>query len=279
MTELMLQENGYTLAEMAEALGSGSTSAGPSIPSLQMNYDGENGPMGAFYLKMGKAGNCQDNAYATENVRFRALSSHVQWQHWVDNELANKSLLVKNMRSEARDQLGGVRCSLPDYDDLWALTDDQRAAHSGKEKYRVVRGLVSYTGKTPDGREVTYENHPCIFSGKRKNYGKFYDDVVSKMPQKMEIWDFESILSKQTVTNSYQKKYYIMRFAPQYSNKLEVDQVIVDSINHVLGLVLDENKKIEELYKSSMRGKSVEDTEDLAVAALESVDVFDSDFV
>ena len=122
MSELILQENGLSIDEISAQLGAASTQTGPSIPKLKMNYDGENGPMGAFYLKTG-----QDQAYATEGVRFRAFSNHIQYQHWAeDNALINKSLLIKNGREEARDQLGSLNCGMPDYDTLIQLDPEQR---------------------------------------------------------------------------------------------------------------------------------------------------------
>jgi hypothetical protein len=279
MTELMIQENGFNIEEISAELGAASVSngLGPSMPDLKMNYDGENGPMGALFLKMGKNGNCQDNVYAKGDVRFRAFSSHIQFQHWgEDRELINKSLLVNNKNDEARDQLGGVSCSLPEYEDFWALTEEGRKAHTGKDKYRVVRGLVSYTGNKPDGTEVTIENHPCVFQGKRKNYGRFYEDVTSKMAQGVNLWDFESILSKDTKTNAYKKKFYVLRFNPQFGEPIEMDQITYDSLTHVRNLITSENARINEAYKETHMQK--EDEEE-AARIMEAVDTFDADFV
>tara|TARA_R110002124_G_scaffold73898_1_gene198181 strand:- start:141 stop:959 length:819 start_codon:yes stop_codon:yes gene_type:complete len=248
MNEIVLQEGGLSLAEMSAELGASSTSTGPSIPELKMNYDGENGPMGSFFLKTG-----QNQVYATEGVRFRAFSNHIQFQHWgADNSLINKSLLVPNEKVEARDQLGGLRCNVPTYDQSMAMSLEEKKKFEGRDKYRVVRGLISYTGTALDGQEVTIENQPCVIKSKRKNYGPFYYDVVSKLPQGMKLWDFENILSKETKTNSHGKKYYIMHFAPQYGSPIEMDQITYDSLSYVRGLIASENKKIEESHKAAM---------------------------
>ena len=272
MTELMTKENNLSIEELSAQLGAVSTESGPSIPELKINYDGENGPMGAFFLKMGKNGNCQDNVYATENVRLRAFSSHVQWQHWGDdNQLINKSILVRNMRDEARDQKGGVRCSLPEYDDFWALSEDERKVHEGKDKYRIVRGLVSYTGKKPDGTEVTIENQPFLYSARRKNYGSFYNDIVSKMPKGVNLWDFESILSKETKINSYKKKFYVMRFSPQFGSPIPLDQLTYDSLSYVSELINNENKRIEGMYKDAISAKDDAEEADRIMDAVDTL--------
>jgi hypothetical protein len=271
MTELVLQENGLSIDEMSAQLGAASTSKGPSIPSLGMNYDGENGAMGSFYLKTG-----QDQAYATENVRFRAFSNHIQYQHWGDdNSLVNKSLLVTNNRDEARDQLGGIMCGMPTYEQSIQMTSEQKEKFKGIDRYRIVRGLVSYTGKTSDGREIIIENQPCIISSKRKNYGPFYHDVTNKLPQGMNLWDFESILSKETLTNSYGKKFYVMRFAPQFGSPIPMDQLTYDSLSHVTNLFTSENKRIDEMYREAQSEKH--DQEE-AVRIMDAVDTLEADF-
>ena len=272
MTELMTKENNLSIEELSAQLGATATSSGPSIPDLKMNYDGENGPMGSFFLKMGKDGNCQDNVYATDNVRFRAFSTHIQWQHWGDDrKLLNKSILVNNKRDEARDQLGGVCCSLPEYEQFWALSEEERKEHAGKDVYRVVRGLVSYTGKKPDGTEVSIENHPCVFQGKRKNYGRFYEDVTSKIPKGVNLWDFESILSKDTKTNAYKKKFYVMRFIPQFGSQIPLDQLTYDSLSYVSELINNENKRIEDMYKNAVSAKDDAEEADRIMDAVDTL--------
>lgn len=272
MTELVVQENGLSLAEISAQLGAASTSSGPSIPDLKMNYDGENGPMGSVFLKTG-----QDQVYATEGVRFRAFSNHIQFQHWAeDNSLTNKSLLIKNERhEEARDQLGGLRCSVPTYDESISMSVEEKKKFEGRDKYRVVRGLINYTGKTSDGREVTIENQPCILKVKRKNYGPFYHDVLNKLPQGMNLWDFDSILSKDTLTNSYGKKFYVMRFAPQFGSPITMDQLTYDSLAHVTNLITSENKKINEMYRDA---RSEKDDQEEAVRIMDAVDTLSEDY-
>ena len=272
MTELVVQENGLSLAEISAQLGAASTSTGPSIPELKMNYDGDNGPMGAFFLKTK-----QDQVYATENVRFRAFSNHIQFRHWGDdNKLINKSLLIKNEKhDEARDQLGGLRCNVPTYEESIAMSPEEKKKFEGRDKYRIVRGLINYTGKTTDGREFTIENQPCIFEGKIKNFGPFYHDVIKKLPQGMNLWDFENILSKETMTNSYGKKFYVMHFAPQFGSPIPMDQLTYDSLAHVTNLITSENKDIEKHYR-----KAIELKEDLTEAdrIMDAVDTLSEDY-
>ena len=277
MTDLIIKEDQMSVADLAASLGaSGSSKEEFTVdPLLKHNYTGENGPMGSFFLKMPKE---QDQVYAVDGVKFRAFSSHVQWMHWGDSELVNISTLVlkKNTPSgkltEARDILGGSNCSLPDYDEFWALNEEERLKLKGRDYYRVLRGLVSYTGKTPSGEEKTIKNQPCIFKGKRDNYGKFWSDFVSKMPAGSNIWDFESKLIKETLTNKLKKNYYITRFEPDFSSPLAMDQMTYDSLSYVSKAIKDENKRIEDQYKSATFAKIDGKLQDEAIAQIEAAD-------
>lgn len=271
MSDLVIQNDGLSLDEIAAQLGSASSSSGPSIPTLGMNYDGENGPMGAFYLKQGP-----DSVYATDNVRLRVFSNHIQYQHWDDeNNLVNKSLLVLNQREEARDQLGGIMCGMPTYEESIEMTPEQKGKYKGRDRYRIIRALISYTGKTSDGKEVTLENEPCVLSLKRNNYGPFFFDVVKKMPKGMNLWDFECILSKETLQSKMGKKFYVMHFAPQFGSPITMDQMTYDSLAHITGLITSENKRIDEAYKKVLE---IEADEEAATQIMDAVDTLEADY-
>jgi hypothetical protein len=91
----------------------------------------------------------------------------------------------------------------------------------------------------------------------------------------MNLWDFESILSKDTQTSPKGKKYYVMHFAPQFGSPIIMDDVTHDSLKHVTGLVLAENKRIEEAYKeASMR--AVDEAE--AARIMDEVNPLEADY-
>lgn len=256
MNEITLKTDGFSIAELSEELGTAAPVKGPSIPTLKINSAGEDAqgvqiPLGAFFLNSGG-----ERVYAKDNVKFRAFSNHIQYQHWGDRKLINKSLLVVNQRQEARDQLGGVMCGVPTYEESIAMTPDQRKELDGRDRYRIVRGLISYTGKTAAGKEVTIENQPVVLSLKRKNYGPFYHDVIKKMPTDSNLWDFECILDTEKFKTDKGAVYYVMRFKPQLDNMLMMDQVIYDSLLAVKELVNSENSRIEDSYKQAHMGKA-----------------------
>lgn len=252
MNDIVVQEGGLSLAEMASTLGAVQTgNKGPSIPTLKINSQGEdtNGvqiPLGAFFLNTPVS----ERVYAKEGVRFRALSNHIQYQHWGDNGLVNKSILLNFAKDEGRDMLGGYNCNMPTYEQSRNFTEEERKKYHGIDRYRIVRGLVSYTGKTASGEEVSISDQPCVLSLKRKNYGPFYHDVLNRMGDKM-IWDFESVLKAQKEVSPKGATYYVMHFEPQFGEPFEMSQEVYDSIQAVTGLVAGENKRIEEAWKKA----------------------------
>ena len=275
MSELV-ETSGLSLAEISEELGASVGAKSPSIPTLKINSFGEdaNGnqiPLGAFFLNTP-----EDRVYAKDNVRLRAFSNHIQYQHWDDGKLINKSLLVKNNREEARDQMGGLMCGLPSFEDQQAMDPKEREKYNGIDRYRIIRGVVSYTGKTAQGKEVTIENQPCVLSLKRKNYGPFYHDVINKMRQGMNVWDFDSVLRAEKRKSPKGASYYVMHFSPQFNDIITMDDMADESMKHVFGLVKSENARIDESYKNAR--KVVQD-EDEAAELYDAVEDLSKDYV
>ena len=91
----------------------------------------------------------------------------------------------------------------------------------------------------------------------------------------MNLWDFDSILSKDTLTNSYGKKFYVMRFAPQFGSPITMDQLTYDSLAHVTNLITSENKKINEMYRDA---RSEKDDQEEAVRIMDAVDTLSEDY-
>tara|TARA_R100000951_G_scaffold36334_3_gene31118 strand:+ start:11473 stop:12312 length:840 start_codon:yes stop_codon:yes gene_type:complete len=279
MSDLALKEDGLTIEEMAAALGAANNNKdrAPSVGALKINSFGEdaNGdqiPLGSFFLN-----NQNPRVYAKEGVRFRAFTNHIQYQHWDDGKLLNKSLLVLNQKAQARDQLGGEMCGMPTYEQSISMSPKEREEYLGRDRYRIIRGVVSYTGTTATGEEVTIENEPCVLSLKRKNYGPFYHDVTNRMPKGISnLWDFESILKADKCKTDKGAVYYVMRFTPQFDNLLEVDQMVSDTIKHTFGLVASENKRIDEAYKNASMQAQDEAYQD---EIMDQVNTLEHDFV
>tara|TARA_B100000941_G_C28504456_1_gene556390 strand:+ start:867 stop:1703 length:837 start_codon:yes stop_codon:yes gene_type:complete len=269
MSELV-QSNGFSLAEISKKLGAAGNKS-PSIPTLKINSFGEDAdgnqiPLGAFFLNTP-----EDRVYAKEGVKLRAFSNNIQFQHWENGKLINKSLLVEKASDEARDQLGGINCGLPSFEVQQAMSPQEREKFNGIDRYRIIRGIVSYTGKTAQGKEVTIEDQPCVLSLKRKNYGPFYHDVINKMRRDTNLWDFESILRAEKRKSPKGASYYVMHFSPQLKNLITWDEKAEESIQYVFGLLQAENARIEESYKNALKANQEEEEYAEAYDAVEDL--------
>ena len=274
MTELVLQENGLSIDELNAQLGVGSKSTA-AIAKLKIVHNpldesGNQLTLGAFYTTTDG-----EKVYATEGVRLRVLSSKIQYQHWGDDGLINKSILVDSQKEEARDQLGGYMCGMPTFEQSQAMTPDKRAEFVGRDRFRIIRGLVTYTGKTATGEEKTITNLPVLLSLKRKNYGPFFWDVIKKIPRNSATYDYDCVLSAERHTTPKGASYYVMRFAPDLSKKIPIDQLTYDSLQHVAGLIIEENAKIEKAFKYA---HMQQDDEEEAARIMDAVDTLSGDY-
>lgn len=273
--------NGSELAELAEILGtevpkSGGNSAIVRVPELKINAKSRNKitkksiPEGSFYLTG------TDNPVYAEEVTFRPLASHVQYFHWdeVDGKrkLINKSLAVKNpYKDEARDTLGGIACGMPSWDARKEMEYDEAKKWRAMQ-HRVIRGVVSYTGKTEGGEEVTIENEPCIMFHKNSNYGGFYNEFIKHLPQGSQIYNYAADLySKYNENGSV--VWYTFKYCPDLDNELGMTKDIHDTMLVFADAIRAENKYVDERYFNAIKEGSIDSK---AIDALG--DSLDADF-
>tara|TARA_B100000767_G_scaffold100794_1_gene96746 strand:- start:232 stop:1086 length:855 start_codon:yes stop_codon:yes gene_type:complete len=273
--------NGSELAELAEILGtevpkSGGNSAIVRVPELKINAKSRNKltkksiPEGSFYLTG------TDNPVYAEEVTFRPLASHVQYFHWdeVDGKrkLINKSIAVKNpYKDEARDTLGGIACGMPSWDARKEMEYDEAKKWRAMQ-HRVIRGVVSYTGKTEGGEEVTIENEPCIMFHKNSNYGGFYNEFIKKLPQGSQIYNYAAELSSSYNENG-SVVWYTFMYMPDLKNELGMTKDIHDTMLVFADAIRAENKYVDERYFNAIKEGSIDSK---AIDALG--DSLDADF-
>ena len=277
----LTQIDSSELAELAEILGTevptgSNKSALVRVPELKINAKSRNKitkkpiPEGSFYLTG------TDSPVYSETVSFRPLASHVQYFHWdeVDGKrkLVNKSLAVKNpYKDEARDLLGGIACGMPSWDARKEMEYDEAKKWRAMQ-HRVIRGVVSYTGKTEDGVEVTIENEPCIMFHKNSNYGGFYNEFIKKLPQGSQIYNYAAEL-----TSSYNENgsvvWYTFGYKPDLKNELGMTKDVHDTMLVFADAIRAENKYVDEHYFKSIKEGSIDS------AAIDALgDSLDADF-
>lgn len=221
---------------------------------------------GMLYLK-----NYEQAVYA-KNVKIRVLSQLFQWIDYDpdENKVRNKTLLIPFMSHEARDQRGGIRCGKPTSREMKDWSPDRKAQYKSITLFRQLRCLVSYTGTTVDGKEVTVENVPAIILNKNSSYMNFEDEVVKKLNGRNynDVWI--DVHGEEHQNGSV--TYYTWHYTPDLKNPVPMDDKTFDTMIHFAEMVQKENQAIDASYERALRERSIDDD---AIDALE--DDLDSD--
>jgi len=221
---------------------------------------------GKLYLK-----NYEQAVYA-DSVKIRVLSQLFQWIDYDpdENKVRNKTLLIPFMSHEARDQRGGIRCGKPTSREMKDWSPDRKAQYKSITLFRQLRCLVSYTGKTVDGTEVTIENVPAIILNKNSSYMNFEDEVVKKLNGRNynDVWIEVSGAEHQNGSVTY----YTWHYTPDLKNPVPMDDKTFATMIHFAEMVKKENESIDASYERAIRERSIDDD---AIDALE--DDLDSD--
>lgn len=268
--------NASKMAELNNILGindapEGGRSSGPSnrLPELKINYQRKDKAgrsikekIGWFYVK-----GLDKEVYA-EEVKIRVLSQVFQWIDFDEEEMRprNKTVMIPRFSMEPIDELGTVRCGKPTSKEMADWTKEEKARFKSIDLFRQLRGLVSYTGVTADGEEVTVENQPMILMNKRGNYMTFEDQVIRKIKGR----DFKDFWV--TVRPIEQEMgsvvYYTFDYEPDLLNPVALDDDTYNTMLHFAEMIQSENDKIKSKYNASLGGFDAIDVE--AMEALDS---------
>lgn len=210
----------------------------------------------------------EEPVYA-DTVKIRPLSHTFQWMHF-DSEakkLVNKTIIVPNFRVEPIDMKGTLRCGKPASKVFRELTKEDQKRYEDIKCYRQVRCLVTYTGKTADGDEVTVENHPAVLMLKGSNFGPFEDEVIKRLPQGRNLYDYWVNLTTSEHENG-SVTYYVMHFEPEFGNPVPLDQTTMDSMYVIADMIATENATIKRKHQESMYNRNADDA---AMGAVDSI--------
>jgi len=214
-----------------------------------------------------------ENVYA-DRVRIRVLSQLFQWIHYDPEaeKVVNKTLLIPNFRHEGRDMKGGIRCGKPASKVLKEMSKEEQKKYVDIKCYRQLRVLVSYTGQTVDGDEVTIENQPAIILLKGANFNPFEDQFIKSLPKGRNFHDYWCDVTTEEHENG-SVVYYVMQFEGDFSSPVGTDQQTYDTMIHFARLVEEENDRIERAHQ---KARHEADTDGLAIDALEGE--YEADF-
>ena len=255
------------LAALSGELGvKAQKSSSVRIPVLKINraVEDENGkelPRGKIFLTGDKP------AYA-DSVTFRPLSHHFQYSRYdaQSKRFDCWTRQIGDWSEELRDTKGTIRCGRPDGKAMRNMTRDQKQRFKDVKLSRLVRGLVSFTGTTVDGEEVTYENQPCMLKLTGQNnyqsgsgdkpYAPFEAQVRDHVPTGYELWNYElTLTTKKHRNDDGSVIWYTFEYAFDPKDPKQVTKEIYDSIISVRDIVREENAKVDAAYMAAIRGE------------------------
>lgn len=265
MTTDLIVADGFDLSELAAELGTAKEgSSGARLPQLRTNrrLKDENKnmlPLGEFYLTG------QDKLAFAKEVKFRPLSHHFQYVHYdaETEKYVNWTRQVANFKEELRDIKGGIRCGRPDNNILNKMSREEKQKYRPIKNIRLIRGLVSFVGKTVDGEEVVYENQPCMIKLSGQNnfqstdkgvYSRFDEQVRNRIPRGYELWNFELTITSDEHSNEDGSTFWhTMEYDFNPKAPIAVDQKIYDSIVFITEMVRAENAEVDAAYANAIR--------------------------
>ena len=162
-----------------------------------------------------------------------------------------------------RDVKGTIRCGRPDSKTLNKMTAEEKKKYKDVKNVRLIRGLVSFVGKTPDGEHIAYENQPCLVKLSGQNnfqstdkgvYSRFDTQVRNRIPRGYEIWNFElDVTAEEHFSDDGSVFWHTFEWSLDPKNPLPVDQKIYDSIVYIAEMVRDENAEVNEAYFNAIK--------------------------
>ena len=246
--------------QIMQAIGQDDGSSnGVNIPRLGINRspeddDGNQLPVGHLFTYDSSVG---QNVYG-KPVNFRPFISAMQYMHYdpEKSEYVNRSIIFKNWKEEAIDILGGIKCGKIPFKERSTLTPDQLAEQRTIRCYRLLYGLLSFTGKKANGEDHTVSNLPVLWRVTGTAFAPVGAaiDQVNKRKKLMFTTTF-SIDSKR------QKKggnvFYTPEIAVNADANLQMSKEDMETLSVFQDVINKENTEVVELYKAAKKGTPI----------------------
>ena len=252
--------NNMSDEQIMQAIGQDDgSSSGISVPRLGINRspeddDGNQLPVGHLFAYDSSVG---QNVYG-KPVSFRPFISAMQYMHYdpEKSEYVNRSIIFKNWKEEAIDILGGVKCGKIPFKERSTLTPDQLAEQRTIRCYRLLYGLLSFTGKKANGEDHTVSNLPSLW----RVTGTAFAPVGAAIDQinKRKKLMFTTTFS---IDSKRQKKggnvFYTPEIAVNADANLQMSKEDMETLAVFQDVINQENTEVVELYKASKKGKPI----------------------
>jgi len=244
--------------QIMQAIGQDDGSkSGINIPRLGINRspeddDGNQLPVGHLFAYDSSVG---QNVFG-KPVTFRPFISAMQYMHYdpEKSEYVNRSIIFKNWKEEAIDILGGTKCGKIPFKERPSLTPELLAEQRTIRCYRLLYGLLSFSGKKANGEDHTIANLPVLW----RVTGTAFAPVGSALDQvnKRKKLMFTTTFS---IDSKRQKKggnvYYTPEISVNADANLKMSKEDVDTLSVFQDVINTENAEVVDLYKAAKKSK------------------------
>jgi len=244
--------------QIMQAIGQDDGSkSGINIPRLGINRspeddDGNQLPVGHLFAYDSSVG---QNVFG-KPVTFRPFISAMQYMHYdpEKSEYVNRSIIFKNWKEEAIDILGGTKCGKIPFKERSSLTPELLAEQRTIRCYRLLYGLLSFSGKKANGEDHTIANLPVLW----RVTGTAFAPVGSALDQvnKRKKLMFTTTFS---IDSKRQKKggnvYYTPEISVNADANLKMSKEDVDTLSVFQDVINTENAEVVDLYKAAKKNK------------------------
>ena len=250
--------NNMSDEQIKQAIGQDDgSSSGVSIPRLGINRspeddDGNQLPVGHLFTYDASVG---QNVFG-KPVTFRPFISAMQYMHYdpEKGEYVNRSIIFKNWKEEAIDILGGTRCGKIPFKERSSLTPEQLAEQRTIRCYRLLYGLLSFSGKKANGEDHEVANLPALW----RVTGTAFAPVGSALDQvnKRKKLMFTTTFS---IDSKRQKKggnvFYIPEISVNADANLQMSKEDMETLTVFQDIINTENAEVVDLYKAAKKGQ------------------------
>ena len=250
--------NNMSDEQIKQAIGQDDgSSSGISIPRLGINRspeddDGNQLPVGHLFTYDSSVG---QNVFG-KPVTFRPFISAMQYMHYdpEKGEYVNRSIIFKNWKEEAIDILGGTRCGKIPFKERSSLTPEQLAEQRTIRCYRLLYGLLSFSGKKANGEDHEVANLPALW----RVTGTAFAPVGSALDQvnKRKKLMFTTTFS---IDSKRQKKggnvFYIPEISVNADANLQMSKEDMETLTVFQDIINTENAEVVDLYKAAKKGQ------------------------
>lgn len=209
-----------------------------------------------------------ETVYAIEGqpVYFRPLIQRYQYIRY-DAEFVrddgnkgaviNKSVLKSDCRkaTEYPDERAtkGGKCGKIKVAEGEKVSAEQEKTNKQTSLYRMLFGLVTFDGKTADGRDVRIENFPCVLKRRGQDFMTFGKEVENTLGKgKTLISEYAYSLTTEERENG-STIYYLVHFDFDRKNKLTMeDPVIIETFNAFMRYIDEENEAVMEKHIAAL---------------------------